>query len=216
MQYRMLFVFAGFIALMIALTGCSTSNSLTSSGSTTLLSGIVETPTGSPVANTTVTLYSNGSGASAGTQTPGSTGLYSCGVPAGTYTIEVTGALVGEATFWGTLTVGSTAQTLNLVTPTAMSQLPGNVTAPNDGSATLVVQSVNANGVPTNQSFSVTVGSQTTTSATNGTTAYADIPEVSTTMGITSVVVTPTNGSPSTVNNLSFQPGNVVLLDAVF
>ena len=226
MQIRLTLVFLGFIGLMFALAGCgSNSNSLTSTTNATVIKGKIWTASNTPVTTTQMYFYLNGSEVS-GSPVSGNNGIvgsnglvadpvgFSYGISPGTYTVELTGSLANETTFLGTLTVGGSSQTLNIITPTALSQLPGTVTQPTDGTATLVVQSVNSSGALIDQPFSVAVGSLSGTSTSNGTTSYLVIPEVPVTTSI-SATVTPTGGTATTVTNLAFAANTVVLLNAV-
>ncbi len=197
--------------------------------------GIGRDPGGYAIPNFTLTSIPYGAGP--GSPIACTNGAFSYNLASGTYTVEIAGSIVGigsgETTFISPLPVSNSAQSVTIYTPTALNQLPtvsnqwptGAVINPSDGTATLVVQAVNSVGQPILQPYSVSVPEQTspslpavtsqeiTNNTTNVTSFSAVVPEIQPTT--TSVVITPTNGEPITVNGLTFGSGSIVLLNAV-
>ena len=206
MQFKLSVVLLGLIVLMIALAGCSSTGS--NSTGTATLSGSVLTPSGGTVSNATLTLYQSGN-MTPYTQLSANTAYVLSSVASGTYTVQVTGPLSGEQTFLGPLVVGAASQMLNIITPTALSQLPpGNVSSPVDSSTTLVVIAVNSSGVPISQSFSVsatnTSGSTSTAnSQLYNTYQYAVIPEVQSNASTTNLITVNSSIGNVTISNVS-------------
>ncbi len=184
----------------------------------TILSGTVTTPKGVAVPSSVLTFFLNGTSTAVGSQSTAS--AFSFGVSPGTYTIESQDAenpTFPEATFLGPYYVGSSIQTLNIISPMAFSDFPFTVTSPTDGTSTIIVMAVNSGGLEIpGESFTASVGSQTANSVSYTTGSYAVLTEVpASSTYSTSMTVTPSGGTALYIYNISPFAGYVVLVDAV-
>ncbi len=210
MRIKLSIALLGLAVMMLVLAGCGSN----SNNTTYLLTGSVVTPAPANdlVPNFTLTFFLNGT--AVGSPMSSTNGMFSYGISPGRYTIEASGTLTGETTFLGPLEMTSSQQSVTIISPTALSQLPpGNITLPIDNTGTLVALAVNSFGIAIPQSFTVTVGTQVTPSQMSGIYSYAPVQGVPNTT--TSVVITPTGGQGITVSNVTFAPNSVVLLDAI-
>lgn len=207
MRIKLLIALLGLSILLFTLAGCTGNNS----PQTFTLNGRVVDSSGVGLNNATVALVQNGT-IVATTNTSNGNFVFTNLTP-GTFTVEVAGSATNVRTVSGPIVIPFSG-IFTIVAP-AQNQLPGNVTTPINGTATLVVEAKNPSGAQVQQ-FSVKVGALATVTSTLNNPAFAVVTGIPTTTpptGVDIVVTNTANGGTVTLKGVKFTTNTVSLLN---